>query len=258
MQVMVSLDMPWVHSLLLLATRLGTVALVAPPLASVQIPGTVRVAFVLTLSALLVGALQAAQLHSALAMGDMVPALGAEFAVGLALALGVALALAAFTAGAQLLDLQIGFGMGQVFDPLTRQRLPMLASAFSQLALLSFIAVEGHHALLRGVALSLERFPPGQGIPLASAAQSAVQQVGSAFTLGFAMVAPVVFCLFLVELGLGVLARNLPQMNLFALGMPVKVLIGLMALAVWLLGAGPVLSRMHAATFSAWKALLQP
>ena len=73
------------------------------------------------------------------------------------------------------------------------------------------------------------------------------------FALGFALAAPIVACLLLVELGLGVLSRNLPQMNVFALGLPIKVLTGLTALSLWAtLGAG-IVARIYSSIFQGWK-----
>ena len=72
-----------------------------------------------------------------------------------------------------------------------------------------------------------------------------------------ALVAPVVLCLFLVELGLGVVARNLPQVNMFTLAIPVKVLVGLAALAAWIAGAAQLASRAYLSIFTAWEALLR-
>jgi flagellar biosynthetic protein FliR len=64
-----------------------------------------------------------------------------------------------------------------------------------------------------------------------------------------------VFCIFLVELGLGVLARNLPQMNMFAMGIPVKIVVGLSALSLWMTSAGSVTSRIYASIFQTWNAM---
>ena len=82
-------------------------------------------------------------------------------------------------------------------------------------------------------------------------------QASAAFTLGFALVAPVVFVLALVDLGLGVLARNLPQMNMFVLGIPVKVIAGVAALSLWVVAAGPVVARIHGTMVAGWAAFFR-
>lgn len=136
----------WIHTVFLLAIRFGTFALVAPPLASVQIPTLVRITFIGALSVMLAISLPFARLPAALPLSALLSAACMEFAIGFSMALGVALAFAAFTTGAQLLDLQIGFSLGQVLDPLTRQRLPVLTSALNQLAIIGFFSTNSHLA----------------------------------------------------------------------------------------------------------------
>lgn len=246
----------WIDSVVLMATRLGALAVVAPPLASAQVPALIRMGFVVAIAASLSFGLPSAQLEQPISLGELMPAIASELAVGLPMALGIALAFTAFTAGGQILDVQIGFGMSQLFDPLTRQRLPVLSTALAQLATVTFFILNGHHALLRAVALSLERYPLGRPFPLEAAVGPLIAQGASLFALGFAMVAPVVFCLLLAELGLGVLARNLPQVNIFAIGLPIKVIVGLAALAAWLVAAAPMTERLHHAVLVGWKGWL--
>jgi flagellar biosynthetic protein FliR len=59
----------------------------------------------------------------------------------------------------------------------------------------------------------------------------------------------------MVELGLGVLSRNLPQMNTLVVGVPVKVVVGLSALGLWAVGSGAVMQRAYAGTFAMWSVL---
>ena len=69
-----------------------------------------------------------------------------------------------------------------------------------------------------------------------------------------ALAAPVVACLVLVELALGVLARNLPQMNMFVLAIPIKVVVCVVALAVWFGGIGESMSRVYGSIYRGWDA----
>lgn len=73
------------------------------------------------------------------------------------------------------------------------------------------------------------------------------------FSLGFALAAPVVVCLLLVELALGVVARNLPQMNMFVIGIPLKIVVGLVLLSVWFSGMGDAMSRAYSFVFRSWE-----
>jgi flagellar biosynthetic protein FliR len=247
----------WLITTLLLATRLAGMLSMTPPLGSASIPASVRVTFVLALAAALAAGASTHAVAASIGTGAWVVAVLSEFALGATMSLGISLGFAAFTQAARLIDVQIGFGMGQIFDPLTRRQLPVLSGAFNQLALVLFFASDAHLSMLRGLALSIDKFPPGGTWPLDQAAEPLIRQVAALFALGLAIVAPVVLCLILVELGLGVLSRNLPQLNTFVLGIPVKVIAGLAALSVWVAGGTSVMARIHAATFSSWEALFR-
>jgi flagellar biosynthesis protein FliR len=150
----------------------------------------------------------------------------------------------------------VGFAMAQVFDPLTRSRLPIVSAVFGLLAAVFFFAVDGHHALLRGIAFSVERFPLGAGVGTVDAAAPIVRQGAGLFTLGFALAAPIVLGLLLVEFVLGVIARNLPQMNMLVLGVPVKIVAGLLALWAWAGTFGAPAGRLYASIYRTWMAWL--
>ena len=244
-----------VAAFLLLATRFGALLLMSPPIGGGAVPPSVRVAVVVALAACF------SSLVPAPAQGwdvwHIALALAGEAALGSTMALGLNLAFAAFAIGARILDTQIGFGIGQVFNPLTRQQAPILTGVFAQLALVLFFTTDAPDGVLRGVVLSIQAYPPGSAWSLQSAFVPVVGQAAGLFALGFAMVAPVVFCLLLVELGLGVISRSLPQMNMFAMSIPIKVVVGLTALAIWTTGSLSLLLRTHTAVFRGWEAMFR-
>ncbi len=252
-----AIDPGFVLTVFLLSIRLGAVLLLTPVLYAFSVPGSVRVLLVVGWSVGLALGVPADTGREALvwSTGQLVTASLTELALGATLALGMLAAFAAFSLAGRLIDLQIGFGMAQVLDPATQRQIPVMTAAFNQAGLLVFFLVNGHHALLRGLAYSLERFPLGRGWPLDAAAAMVLKQVGGLFTLGIALAAPVVACLLMVELALGVVARNLPQMNMFVIGIPVKIIVGLMALAVWFAGMGDTMTRIHASTYRTWNSM---
>lgn len=239
----------------LLSLRLGAVLLLTPMLYAMSMPATVRVLLIVGLSACLALGLPGASAPVAglaSAPGQLIAAAFTELALGATMALSILAAFAAFSLAGRLLDVQIGFGMAQVLDPATSQPIPLLTSAFNQIGVLVFFLVNGHHALMRGVAYSLERFPLGRPWPLEATAPFVLKQVGGLFSLGLALAAPVVVCLLLVELALGVVSRNLPQMNMFVIGIPVKIVVGLVALSFWFGGMGETMSRVYESIYRTW------
>jgi flagellar biosynthetic protein FliR len=254
----ITLDAEWLTTVLLLALRLAAVLLMTPLLSTSSVPVLVRVLVVLALAAALslglpsvAGRPPGAAISGA---GALVSAACTELALGATLALGILVAFAAFSMAGELLGIQMGIGIAQALDPSSSsgETVPLLSTVFNQVGVVVFFLVDGHHALLRGVAYSLERFPLGRGWPVDAAAGPMLGQVAGLFGLGFALAAPVVVALLLLEAALGVVARNLPQMNMLAMGIPVKILVGLLALWLWFAGIGDVMGRVYGSIFRTW------
>jgi flagellar biosynthetic protein FliR len=251
----------WLATVVLLSLRLAAVFAMTPLLAAASVPVTIRVLIVLGLAiGLSLGApsgLAGVSVPPEVVSspGLLVQAAFTELALGATLALGILLAFAAFTMAGQLPGIQMGLGLGQVLDPATNQAQSAVTSAFQQLGVLVFFLAGGHHALLRGLAYSLERFPLGRPWSAAGAAQPLLVQVMGLFSLAFALAVPVVFCLLLLEVALGVVARNMPQVNMIAMGIPVKIVGGLAALALWFGGMGDAMGRVYASIYRTWDAI---
>lgn len=255
-EIVSALGQPWITSVVLLSARIAALLLLTPVLYAAPVPSLVRLLMVIGLSCVIALPFADPRGVSLQDPGALVAALLREAAVGATLGLGVLMAFAGFTFAGRVLDLQVGFGLAQVLDPLTRTRVPVLSSAFGALGAVFFFIVNGHHALLRGLAYSLEQWPVGQGWRGDAAAQPLIQQMGALFALGFGLAAPVVLALLLVEFALGVISRNLPQMNILVLGMPIKIVIGMLALSVWAGGFAAPAERLYAQIYKTWMAWL--
>lgn len=250
----ISADLSWLYAVLLCSIRLGAVLSLSPVLGGFTLPAYVRVLLVMGLSALLVSGLGQGVPVLPPSLGGVVLQVLAELGVGAQLALAVHCAFAVFSMAGRLLDVQIGFGIGGVFDPATRSSSPLLGGILSLVAVVVFFSAGGLHLLIRGIAFSLQHVPLG-GYRLFSL-EGVVRQFGQVFSLGLQLCAPVVFCLFFVDVGLAVLSRNLPQMNVLVVGMPVKLLVGLGLLALSAVYMAPAFMRVFAAVFSFWHAEL--
>lgn len=257
-ELVAALGEPWIAGVLLLATRVAALLLLTPVLYAVPVPLTARLLITLGLACVIAMPFQEQFAFAPHDLGELVRGMLHEAAVGATLGLGVLTAFAGFALAGRLVDIQVGFGVAQVFDPLTRTRLPILSSVFSLFAVVFFFVVNGHHALLRGIAYSVERIPVGSGASMLSAAEPLVRQVAALFALGFALAGPIVLMLLLLEMVLGVLSRGLPQLNMLVLGIPVKILAGLLLLSVWAGTLAAPAARLYAGIFQAWMAWLPP
>lgn len=155
-----------------------------------------------------------------------------EVLVGLAIGfIGGLIFTAAYVSG-QLIDFPVGFGLASVFDPEGALQLPVIAQFQYVIAILVFLLTNGHHALLRALAESFQAVPIDEAAFSALTLGAAVEGVASAFALGLQIAFPILAALFLTDLALGIVARAVPQVNVFIVGFPVKITVGVALVAL--------------------------
>lgn len=232
----------WLHTTLLASVRL-TVGLAMTPLFSAfGVPPMVRVILVLVFGGLAAqigvdAAKSAGQLELGLA------AFGSEVGMGLLIGLGVHAAFAAFAIAGRTLDMQMGFALGAALDPVSKGHSAVMASGMNLLAVVLFFATEAHHLLLAAVFQSFQLVPIGQGLDVSGWLPVALAS-SAMFSYGFVMAAPVVVALLLADVVVALVSRNLPQMNVLFLSIPMKLLLGLMVFAVSVRLLGPVAQKV--------------
>jgi flagellar biosynthetic protein FliR len=252
----VDIDPGWAQSVFLVAIRLGVLFLMSPLFAGLGGLVTVRVLLTLALSACLAAGAGFAAAPLAPGLAPLLLAALGELAVGAILAFGVFAAFGAFSVAGKLLDVQSGFGIGSVYDPVTRGGAPLFASILNMVGVVTFFSLDGHHALMRGIAFSLRQVPPGAGLG-AIPAEAAIAQFGLMFSLGVALAIPVILCLLLLDVGLAVVSRVLPQMNVFIVLAPVKIIAALALFALSVSALGPPMAKVFLSIFTYWEGVLR-
>jgi flagellar biosynthesis protein FliR len=120
---------------------------------------------------------------------------------------------------------------GSVIDPQGGARNTLLATLYGNLALITFFLIDGHHMLLRGLAASYQALPIGTGAIDSSLAGSVMRLLGVVFVFGLRLAAPIIVVMLIVELATGLISKVIPAMNLMVLGTPMRLLVGLLAVA---------------------------
>jgi len=251
----IDFDPAWVLAVFYIVIRLGVVLLLSPILAGLGSLVTVRVLLTFALAALLVQGLGARLPAGPLTLGAVVSGACNELVVGGTLAFGVFAAFGAFSLAGKILDVQSGFGIGTVYDPVTRAGAPLFATMLNMLGAVMFFAMDGHHAFLRGLAFSLEQVAPGTGFGTMPV-EAVLRQFGLMFSLGVSLIIPVMLILLLTETALAFVSRVLPQMNVFVVGVPVKIVVGTAVLALTVGTMGPSMGRVYASIFDYWQKVL--
>lgn len=248
-------DLAWLTTVMLVALRLGVVLTLSPVFTGLAGLVTVRVLLTIALAALLVSGMHLAA-PPATSLAGLALAGAGEVFVGATMAFGVYAAFGAFSVAGKILDIQSGFGLGAVYDPVTRAGSPLFATMLNLVAVAAFFGMDAHHALLRGLAFSLTEVAPGAGLRMLDL-DAVVRQFGLMFSLGVALIIPVMLCLLLVEAGLAVISRVLPQMNVFIVLVPVKVFAALAIFAMTIGALEPAMARVFASIFLFWEQVLR-
>ncbi len=151
-----------------------------------------------------------------------------EVSVGLFLAFIVTIVFAIVYFAGQLTDVPMGFGMASVFDPNTGTQLPVFSQFYYILAALVFLAVDGHVWILKALSQSYDYLPLNKFFSIEMSLETLTQLSKQIFLMGLQIAAPIMGTMLLVDVALGVVTRIVPQLNVFVLGYPLKIMVGLL------------------------------
>jgi flagellar biosynthesis protein FliR len=224
----------------------------APVLGHRSIPARVKVALAL-LVALIVGPTLATPAPAALTAAQPLSLLLQQLLVGLALGFSVTLIFAAVQLAGDLIGLQMGLSFASFVDPQSAAQEPIVGAVLNIICSLIFLAMDGHLLMVAAVVKSFSIVPIGPNIAGALDWRELLAWGTQIFTLGLQLALPALAALFLTNVALGVLTRSAPQLNLFAVGFPVTLLVGLVTLWLTIGHLGPFLERMLA---QAWPGML--
>jgi flagellar biosynthetic protein FliR len=219
----------WLAELLFVMLRVGGAFLAAPVFSAMAAPLRVRLLITVGIAAGVAGTIDVAPPPLASAAG-MAAAAG-EILAGLLIGFVVQLALAA----AQVAGEQIAAGAGLSFaalnDPQTGAMSPALSNFLMLFMTLLFLGLDGHLLLIEALVASYAALPPGDAWPGPDRLAAVAGFAARLFAGGLSVALPVVMALFALNLALGALTRAAPQMNIFALGVPVTITAGMVMLA---------------------------
>jgi len=162
-------------------------------------------------------------------LGTVAVAASNEIVIGLAFAFGVMTMFAAISFGYRLVEFQMGLSMADVIDPVTKSVKPVIGFAIELFAILLFWMMNLHHALIKVLIKSYELFPIGTSSQQLDFV-FIVQRASIVFSVGLALVIPIVISIFLVDVGMAYFGRTMPQVNIFFVAIPLKIFIGLFML----------------------------
>jgi flagellar biosynthetic protein FliR len=220
----------------LLFARLGAVLMLAPGWGEQMVPATLRLAAAVLVTASLAPSLIGHVPNPPAQIAAGIPLIVSEILIGLILGGGARLMMSAVQVAGATAGLASGLGFAQQIDPVASQQAAIFSGFFSLLGVVLIMAAGLHRVMIQAAADSYTVFPPGGVPPVGPASEYIIGAVSAAFRLGIQIAAPVLIFSLLFNASLAVVARLMPQLQVFMLAMPLSVLLGLAVTAIGLGG----------------------
>jgi flagellar biosynthesis protein FliR len=238
-----------VFGFFLVLARITPLFVVAPLFSSTMIPAQVRTIVAVALS---IGMTPIA-MHGQTIPSDplMIAALFITNSLtGLGFALAVSAMFAAVTSAGALLDLIAGFSYGQLINPFDGTQSGALTNIYSMVGLALFIAIGGDAWMLRGIEHTLVLVPLTGAPKIGSLAAGIDTAAGTIFVSALELAAPALLALLITDVAFGMVSRVMPQLNIFAVGFPMKIGVAMLVVAASLPFLGGFLSNQVASAVS--------
>lgn len=223
-----SFDVPaeLVVAYLLALVRSSAWIAVVPPFGTRTIPGTVKAALAMALALAV-----APRLSDSVPPLETAPLIGAitiQAATGLCLGLVTLILFSAVRTAGDLIDSFGGLAMTSAFDPLSMQQNSVFGRFYNLLAITLLFATNGHLVLVRGLLASYQAVPASTTQPLEALSRLVISDVGTFFIAALQIAGPLLAVLVLTDVGLGLLTKAAPTLNVFSLGFPLKIFVTLL------------------------------
>jgi flagellar biosynthetic protein FliR len=219
---------------LLVFARTGAMVMLLPAIGEASVPPMVRLALALAISLVLAPTVAGSYPQAA---PQTTPALGLliaqEVTAGVLIGTMARIIMSALQVAGTLIATQTGLAYAQTIDPTSQgEQSAIVGNFLSLLGVVLIFATNLHHLAIGAVAGSYHLIPPGGSLPASDIAELSIRLVSGAFALGFQLAAPFLVFSFALSVGLGVLSRLMPQLQIYMVAMPVNILVGFVLMAL--------------------------
>ena len=225
---------PQIDYFMLLMFRVGGLTLASPIFGRVNVPVRARLGLMIALSYLFFLTFPQVYPLEYTTLAGFVLLAAAEMLIGTTLAVITNMFITIMLVTGHNVDRQIGFGIVSVFDIQNQQQIPITGQIFNIMIIVMFLIVNGHLRLIEIVALTIEEFPIGTLVLSRYIGVVAAEIFARTFVLGVMLALPIMAAGLTIEVILGVLMKMTPQIHMFVVGIPLKMVVGLFVLATTL------------------------
>lgn len=221
-----------IYGVLMVFFRTAGIVFSAPLLNTSTIPVIAKASLALAISILMAPTLDLSVQVADLSLLPFVIGVISEIFIGITIGLSVKLLFSSIQLAGQVAGYQMGFAIANVMDPVTSLQIPILSQAYNVVAMLIFVSVDGHHIFVRALVDSYMVIPP-LFIRVRPELVGMMMKLGAdLFIVALRIGAPLIAVMLLTSASLGLVARTVPQMNVFIVAMPLQILIGLLFMMI--------------------------
>ena len=228
--ISLSISLPQLQMFFFIFLRIGAILMTIPVFESKSIPHLFKLALAFATSLVLFPMLKLSPMpvsNSILGLGIGV---AGEILLGLVIGFSVKLVFAGIQLAGQMAGYQMGLALANVMDPAESEQVPLLAQFNNLVALLVFLSINAHYWFIRALRQSYRLVPPFNVHLNGSTVDQLVHLAGNMFVIAIQVGAPVIAALLVTSVVFGLVARTVPQMNVFIVAMPLKIGVGLLFL----------------------------
>lgn len=217
---------------LLLTFRTGAFLMSIPVFGHTSIPRIVRLWLILAMTVLLFPSAMIAADRMPSTTPGLVIVILSELAVGFIMGFAVVTVFAAVQFAGHLIGLQMGLAVANIFDPMSAGEISVIGEFYYLLSLIVFLSINGHHYAIDALIRSFDLVPLGGAVFIQEIGRFLTNLTAMVFTLAIKLSAPVIITLLIVNVVLGILSRTVPQMNVFIVGFPLSIGVGLLLIGI--------------------------
>ena len=212
--------------------RVAGIVVAIPAFSSRTVPLHVRIGLLIGLTVILFPIVSDQIRPLTISFPQVVPLLFTEFMVGMVLGFAISFVMNAFIIAGELIGIQMGINLISALDPIAGGQVPILGQFMGLLGMLIFLAIDGHHMMFEALVASFQLVPP-MHVHFSGFLVESVLKLGlGMFVLALKVGAPVMTAVFIVTLGMGILGRTIPQLNVMLNNVPITIGVGLLVLGL--------------------------
>ena len=216
----------WLATLLWPFMRIGAMFAAVPIFSAKSVPARIRVLFAFFITWMLVPVIPKPPVVELISAQALIISIH-QVLIGVAMGFILQMVFSAFVIAGQSIAMAMGLGFASMIDPQNGMQVPVISQALLIMATLIFLALNGHLVLIEVLANSFQTLPVGMFVPSREGLWQLVSWGSNMFAGGMLIALPAVAALLLVNLAFGVTTRAAPQLNIFAVGFPVMIMVGL-------------------------------